>query len=501
MAAGVLVNDLHSQLNPTLVARVERPLSLAELLSAVDLARLQGQSVSIAGGRHAMGGQQFGEASVLIDMRGLNRVLAFDREAGVLTVEAGIQWPEIAEYLDEANAGQSRQWGIVQKQTGADRLSIGGALACNGHGRGLALTPIIGQVRAFDLVTANGEIRTCSRSTNSDLFSLVIGGYGLFGVVSRVELQLQRRVKVRRVVEVNDVSTIIDRFEDRIRDGFMYGDWQYATNSGPSTRNGADQFLRRGVFSCYQPVPDSTPVTAQPVKFTNEDWAALVCLAHTDKERAFEIYADRYLKTTGQVYWADSQLAPAYVDHYHTHVDAATKATVPGSEMITEIYVPRAALASFMADARHELRRRDANVIYGTVRMIEPDRESFLAWAKERFACVIFNLHVDHTPAAIAKVADTFRSLIDLGIKYRGSYYLTYHRWARKDQVEACYPQMRAFLALKKMHDPDELFQSTWYRHYRHMFHDAYRTASAMSPASRPEPVAMTMNCRPDFAR
>jgi hypothetical protein len=138
--------------------------------------------------------------------------------------------------------------------------------------------------------------------------------------------------------------------------------------------------------------------------------------------------------------------------------------------MITEIYVPRASLASFMEDARLALTEANANVVYGTVRLIEKDDESFLAWAREPWACVIFNLHVEHTPVAIARAADTFRTLIDLGAARGGSYYLTYHRWARRDQVERCYPQMREFLALKRRHDPEERFQSTWYRHYRQLF-------------------------------
>ena len=58
--------------------------------------------MSIAGGRHAMGGQQFGEASVLVDTRALDRVLAFDTERGLITVEAGILWPALLEYLERA---------------------------------------------------------------------------------------------------------------------------------------------------------------------------------------------------------------------------------------------------------------------------------------------------------------------------------------------------------------------------------------------------------------
>src|SRR5216684_2591743 len=51
-----------------------------------------------------------------------------------------------------------------------------------------------------------------------------------------------------------------------------------------------------------------------------------------------------------------------------------------------------------------------------------------------------------------------------------GTYYLTYHRYATRNQVESCYPQFAEFLRLKKKYDPEERFQSDWYRHYRTMF-------------------------------
>lgn len=411
-----------------------------------------------------MGGQQFGEATVLVDTRALNRVVAFDSDRGLITVEGGMQWPGLIVHLNHVQDGTARQWGIYQKQTGADRLSIGGALACNAHGRGLNLGPIIQQVDRFDLVGPDGEARTCSRTENVELFRLAIGGYGLFGVISRVQLRLRPRVKVRRVVELGEIVDIIDRFERRIEDGYLYGDFQFATDAS------RDGFLRRGVFSCYQPVPDATPLTANPTRLSPEDWARLTFYSHRYKRRAFQTYSTRYLATSGQIYWADSQLSAAYVDNYHEGLDKALGARVKATEMISELYVPRPKLRAFMEAARVALRRRKTNMIYGTVRLIEKDDESLLAWARERWACVIFNLHIEHTPAAIESAADAFRDLIDLAIAQGGSYYLTYHRWARKDQVEACYPQMTQFLAMKRQHDPDDLFQSTWYRHYREMF-------------------------------
>lgn len=245
---GLVVNDLHSQLNATHVDAIVKPRTVEELRAAVLGARAAGKSVCVAGGRHAMGGQQFGDAAVLVDTRALNRFLCLDANRGLIDVEAGIQWPELIQQLAIAQEGQPKQWGI------------------------------------------------------------------------------------------------------------------------------------------------------------------------------------------------------------------------------TEIYVERPRLAAFMEDARRVLRERAADVIYGTVRLIERDEETFLAWARNPYGCVILNLHVEHTPDGVASAADTFRALIDLGIQHGGSYYLTYHRWARRDQVERCYPQMPEFLSLKRRHDPGELFQNTWYRHYRSLF-------------------------------
>jgi FAD/FMN-containing dehydrogenase len=81
-------------------------------------------------------------------------------------------------------------------------------------------------------------------------------------------------------------------------------------------------------------------------------------------------------------------------------------------------------------------------------------------------------LHVRHTGEGLQRAADDFRRIIDRAIEFGGRYYLTYHRWANRRQVEKCYPQFADFLRLKKKYDPQERFQSQWYRHYKTMFAD-----------------------------
>src|SRR3954453_686595 len=78
--AVTLVNDVHSQLNATHVNAILRPASVPDVQAAIRAARTAGRSVCVAGGRHAMGGQQFADAGVLLDMRPLSRVLAFDED-------------------------------------------------------------------------------------------------------------------------------------------------------------------------------------------------------------------------------------------------------------------------------------------------------------------------------------------------------------------------------------------------------------------------------------
>jgi FAD/FMN-containing dehydrogenase len=463
----VIVNDMHAQLNESRVSDVVEVNDLEAVQAAVLRAANEGLSIAIAGGRHAMGGQQFCADGLLLDTRGMRRILGFDVEGGTIEVEAGIEWPNVIEYLAETQERRQHQWGIAQKQTGADRLSIGGALAANVHGRGLAMKPMIADVESFVLVGPSGNPVTCSRDERAELFRLAIGGYGLFGCIYSARIRLLPRRTLERVVEVRLIEELAGLFEDRIENGFLYGDFQFATDEA------TDDFLRRGVFSCYRPIEDSGPPPADQRALSNDEWQRLIYLAHTNKAEAFERYATHYVATSGQIYYSDAHQLAGYTDGYHARLDAALKAPFPSTEMISEIYVPRERLADFMAAAAEQFRSNGANLIYGTIRLIEPDEESVLAWATDRWACIIFNLCVPHTPEGIERAADAFRGLIDLAIERGGKYYLTYHRWARRDQLETCYPQFVDFLRAKRRHDPEGRFESDWYRHYAAMFADA----------------------------
>ena len=457
------VNDVHSRLNRTRVRRIVRVDSREQVVDTIVADARRGTPVCTAGSRHAMGGQQFRTDGILLDMTRLNRVVGFDPAAGTIDVEGGIEWPELINFLIREQAATRNAWGIRQKQTGADRMTIGGAISANAHGRGLTMAPFVADLESFELIDANGLLWICSRERNRELFALAAGGYGLFGVIVSARLRLAPRAKLERSVQEVRIENLIDAFDESIADGALYGDWRYSIDER------SPDFLRTGVFSCYRPVDPETPIPRGQQRLTGDDWRKLLYQTHAQKARAYRTLLDHTLSTSGQIYWSDTHQLSAYLADYHQALDERLGSRTPATDIITEIYVPRPRLGDFMQAVREDFLANDVDVIHGAVRLIEKDDDSFLAWARQPYACVTFYLHTEHSPDALDQTAEAFRRLIDLAIERDGSYYLTYHRFARREQLEACYPQFERFLTLKREFDPDERFQSDWYDHYKRL--------------------------------
>src|SRR4029077_13589139 len=128
---GIWVNDFHSQLNRPCVRELLKPRTRDELADIVHSAARKNLPISVSGCRHSMGGQQFATDSICVDTRSLGRVISFDQKRGLIETEAGIQWPKLIRMYLDAQASKAKQWGIAQKQTGADTFTLGGSLSSN----------------------------------------------------------------------------------------------------------------------------------------------------------------------------------------------------------------------------------------------------------------------------------------------------------------------------------------------------------------------------------
>ena len=157
-----------------------------------------------------------------------------------------------------------------------------------------------------------------------------------------------------------------------------------------------------------------------------------------------------------------------YLEDYHGALDHRLGAAVRGSEMITELYVPRDRLVAFMNDVRRDFRMNGVDFIYGTIRLIEAEQETALPWARDNWACVIFNLHIDHRPEDLQRAAGHFRRLIDHALRHRRQ--LLPHLSPLCQRRTSCWrriPACRNSWRPRRRLDPDGVFQSDWYRAMR----------------------------------
>src|SRR5580692_4611896 len=460
---GVLVNDVQTALNPTWVASISRPTSIAELRNLVKDCARHGRVISVSASRHATGGQQFAADSVLLDMRGLSRVIGLDHKTGVLHVEAGVEWPELIQGYT-ALQKENVSWGIRQKQDGAERMSLGGAICANAHGHCVGALPMVGDGEWIEIVTADGSLKKCSRRENAELFSVAIGGYGLLGIITAVGLRLVPRSKVRRHVEARTTAELLALIEGREAAGAPYGYFQYSIDEASA------DFLRTGILTTYENVSSETALGTESTDIDAKLLTALLEIAHRDRGSAYRRYAKLELSKDRNVEWSDLHQLSTYPAGYHQEIEKRLGAAYVGADLILEVYVPPDELIPLFEEARRVLLDSGMPLIYGTVRFIEQDKDSFLAWAKKRYACVIFCPHTSGETQALKKTSEVCRQLIRAAKKRGGSFYLTYNRFATRDDLQSVYPQFQDFLGLKKHYDPRETFQSDWYRYYKGLY-------------------------------
>lgn len=189
-------------------ARVLRPRSVEEILECFAVARSAGARLTLRGG-----GNSYGDASVgglVLDISGMNRVLGFDPQTGVVTLEPGVTIEKLWKSILPLG-----WWPRVV--SGTMFPTIAGALAANIHGKNNFAVGTIGDACVeFDIVLPTGELRTCNRQQNADLFHAAIGGFGLLGCFSRIVLQTKHvysgNVRVRGI-STRNLREMMEYFE------------------------------------------------------------------------------------------------------------------------------------------------------------------------------------------------------------------------------------------------------------------------------------------------
>jgi FAD/FMN-containing dehydrogenase len=156
---------------------------LTERNAALPIEAGAGPYLPFGNGR-SYGDSCLNDGGILLDCRGLNRVIAFDAEQGIVKCEAGVLLSELLELV------VPRGW-FLPVTPGTKFVTVGGAIANDVHGKNHHRRGTFGcHVRAFELLRSDGERRICTSEENAPWFRATIGGLGLTGVITWAELQL-----------------------------------------------------------------------------------------------------------------------------------------------------------------------------------------------------------------------------------------------------------------------------------------------------------------------
>jgi FAD/FMN-containing dehydrogenase len=194
-------------------SRCVRPRSIEELATTLRRAQAENLTVSFRGSGRSYGDAALNTGQLVVDNRGLSRVLAFDPSTGVLEAEPG------ATIEDLWRTGLPHGW-WPQVVPGTMFPTLGGCVAMNIHGKNcFKAGPFGDHVLDLDLLTAAGETKTLSREREPELFRAVIAGLGLLGAVTRVKLRMKKVESGRlRVTPVRTptLGAMFDCFAERL---------------------------------------------------------------------------------------------------------------------------------------------------------------------------------------------------------------------------------------------------------------------------------------------
>jgi FAD/FMN-containing dehydrogenase len=176
------VRKVHNGLIDKRPAIIARCRGIADVVDAVRLARTLCLAVSVRGGGHNVAGRATIDHGLMIDLSPMKGIQV-DATAGIARAQGGVLWRELNR--ETQLHGLATTGGVVGS-TGIAGLTLGGGLGWLMPKYGLALD----NLRAADMVMADGRVLRASADENPDLFWAIRGGGGNFGIAASLEYTL-----------------------------------------------------------------------------------------------------------------------------------------------------------------------------------------------------------------------------------------------------------------------------------------------------------------------
>ena len=452
----ILVDDV-TRLNTHSVAGVFHPRNTADVRAVLKMAARNGKQVSVRGTQHSMGAHSIAEDGYVIDTKHLNQI-SYCTQTEHVTTGPGATWADLIKYLNRYGKSPRTMQSYAT-------FSVGGTISVNGHG--ITTDDCLSEsVVSFTLVKADGEEVVCSRGEGEggELFSLVLGGYGLFGVVTEVVLTVGNNVTLdtetlqlgvdafpqvfQRLRSADDVEIKLARMEVTNLDNISVficrrreGTCGTVSSLPPEPRR-----MGTGMQIMYKWMGTAlNPARYALERSTN---AAIDWVASNDKNQI--------------MYESAVPLANLYDPLYR----------IDDTFILQEYFVPNEKFQQWIARAKRIYKEihlsTDVSLLNTTIRYVQRDTDTLLSYANHDGGVFSFVLYyrLRRTAEADAELRTFHEKFVALSRLLGGTFYLPYRHHYSKEDLHAVYPMVDTFIARKRHYDPEGLFENEWYRAY-----------------------------------
>ena len=427
-----------SRLDNTEVAAILRPTSTEAVSAALSRSAAP---VSIGGGRYSMGGQTAWPDSLHLDMRGMRRLLHLDVVKRRVRVQAGMRWRELQTLIDPHDLSIA----IMQSYS---NFTVGGSVSVNCHGRYVGKGPIANSIVALRMVAANGEALELGRESQPELFHAAIGGYGGLGVITEVELELDRNGRIAREAEFVALADYPAWFREQIigRDDAMLHNADLAP---PQYDHPLAITWRR---------TDAPATITERLIPENHDYGREQSLIWAASELPYGDAVRERKVTRRQL-----QERPVVWRNREASLDA--DALEPRTRrfstyLLQEYFIPAENFLGFANLLRRILLAHEVNALNVSIRHSPADPGTLMRWAPHEVFSFVLYYKQRSSRWADADAARWTQQLIDAALGMGGRYYLPYRLHATKAQFARAYPEAEAFAALKAKIDPQRRFRN-----------------------------------------
>jgi FAD/FMN-containing dehydrogenase len=430
------------------VAEEKENAFIAQLRLELKEARMARRPVALGAARHFMGGQSLARDGTAITLAPSS--CEPDPARRLYKVGAGTRWRNVIAALDPIGFSPA----VMQSN---NDFGVASTFSVNAHGWPAPFGPFGTTVRSFRIMLADGTILTCSREENPELFALTMGGYGLFGVILDLEVEMISNMLLKPSFKVVLTEDFAQQFPRSIHQEqgtrMAYGRVSVARSN----------FLQEALVVVFHEQPQSEG--GLPQAGSGGRMAGL----------AREIYRAQTGWETGKRarWFAETGAGPAIASGRFTRNSLLNEpvSNLAGrfpnrTDILHEYFIPPERLTDFVKACQEVISNSQQELLNITLRYLDADKISVLAYAPTTRIAAVMSFSQEMAPGAEADMMRMTEELIDRVLAIGGSFYLPYRLHARRDQVESSYPRTQEFISRKRHYDQGLLFRNLMWDTY-----------------------------------